>query len=48
MEEGHDKPDWALLHVDPVIDVIRVLMFGEKRYGRDNMRFVVFFLLWFR
>jgi len=35
LKDDYDKPDWTLLPIDSVIEVIRVLMFGESKYGRD-------------
>lgn len=34
------KLDWALLPVEPIEETIKVLMFGAKKYDRDNWKFV--------
>lgn len=34
------KPDWMLLPWRALRSVVRVLMFGAKKYGRDNWRLV--------
>ena len=31
-----EKPDWSLLPLDVVEDVVRVLTVGAKKYARDN------------
>lgn len=35
------KLDWALLPLCPIREVIKVLMWGEKNYDRDNWQLVV-------
>ena len=32
----HDKPDWTLLDLDIIEDVVKVLTYGAKKYDRDN------------
>lgn len=32
------KPDWSLFPMDAGEAVVRILMMGEKKYGRDNWR----------
>ena len=34
------KLDWALLPLYPIKEVIKVLMWGEKHYNRDNWQLV--------
>ena len=35
------KLDWALLPLYPIREVVKVLMWGEKNYDRDNWQLVV-------
>lgn len=39
-KDDKDKLDWALLPLHPIRDVIKVLMWGEKNYNRDNWQLV--------
>ena len=33
-----DKPDWSLLPLEPIEDVVDVLTFGAKKYSPDNWK----------
>lgn len=35
-----DKLDWSLLPIEPTEEVIKVLMFGAKKYAPDNWKHV--------
>lgn len=35
-----NKPDWSLLPMKELIGTVHVLMHGEKKYSRDNWKFV--------
>jgi hypothetical protein len=35
-----DKIDWSLLPIEPTEEMIKVLMFGTKKYSRDNWKHV--------
>lgn len=39
-KDDKGKLDWALLPLYPIREVIKVLMWGEKNYDRDNWQFV--------
>lgn len=36
-----EKPDWTLLPIAELEDVVRVLMLGAKKYSPDNWKFVL-------
>ena len=40
-KDDKDKLDWALLPLYPIREVIKVLMWGEKNYDRNNWQLVV-------
>jgi hypothetical protein len=35
-----DKADWSLLPIEPVEEVVQVLMFGAKKYAPDDWKHV--------
>jgi hypothetical protein len=35
-----DKPDWSLLPMEVIQDIVDVLTFGAKKYDRDNWKYV--------
>lgn len=35
-----NKPDWALLPLGPVEDIVKVLTYGAKKYTPDNWKHV--------
>lgn len=39
-KDDQEKPDWTLLPIRGIVDIIRVLAFGENKYGRDQWRYV--------
>jgi hypothetical protein len=38
LKHDQDKPDLSLIPKEPLWELARVLMAGEKKYGRDNWR----------
>ena len=36
VKNDDNKPDWSLLPMSTLEGVVKVLMFGEKKYSRDN------------
>jgi len=36
MKFDQDKPDWSLLDLNLIEDVVKVLTYGAKKYDRDN------------
>jgi hypothetical protein len=40
MKFDHEKPDWSLLDLDRVEEVVRVLTYGAKKYSPDNWKHV--------
>ena len=40
MKFDDDKLDWSLLPLEPIEEVIKVLMFGAKKYAPDNWKHV--------
>lgn len=35
-KDDQNKPDWTLLPIAPVENVVKVLDFGAQKYARDN------------
>lgn len=38
LRDDEQKLDWSLLPVEPLEEAIRVLMFGAKKYSRNNWK----------
>lgn len=38
MKFDHGKPNWSLLPLECVEDIVKILSFGAEKYGRDNWK----------